>query len=150
MLKNALVLILLLSPLGISHGQPKKNNPSSDEMVRRLIDASRPIYQQASNWICIAEIRQICRDGTCARVPSNQLLKITLSFASVELTHNGLYTRCLGDCGTTTGRASASGIYTLMDLSGTFIKVENDTKKFVDVATLQLDTFVSFGTCHAP
>ena len=149
MLKNALLFILLLSPFGTAHGQQGNNNLSLDETMRRLIEASRPIYQQARDWICTAETRQICREGTCTRVSSNQPLTITLAFPLVERTRAGSYTRCFGDCSTTTGNASLSGMYTHVDFAGTFIKIENDTKKFVDVATLRLDTFVSFGTCIA-
>jgi hypothetical protein len=148
MLKNALLLILFF-PLSTAYGQQGNNNLSPDEAMRRLIEASRPIYQQARDWVCTAETRQICRDGTCTKVSSNQPLTITLSFPLVERSRMGSYTRCLGDCSTTTGNAYLSGMYTHVYFAGTFIKIENDTKKFVDVATLRLDTFVSFGTCVA-
>lgn len=97
----------------------------------------------AEQLICRVHLKQLCeRDTECRRVEPNTWYPID--------TVRGTVSRCdAGGCDTYQAAASPSGVFINLDVPGRgmILKIASDGSSFVEVATLGLSVFVSFGAC---
>jgi hypothetical protein len=97
----------------------------------------------AEQVMCRVHLKQLCeRDTGCRRVEANTWYPIDTVRATVS--------RCdARGCDTYQAAASQSGAFINLDVPGRgmLLKIASDGSNFVEVATLGLSVFVSFGVC---
>jgi hypothetical protein len=106
---------------------------------------SRPLAQRALRWECTPSVLHVCTSEGCKRTPATVSVRLDLE--------KNTYARCdEAGCDSYPMTFSKSGIFTIVNLpnnGSTFLKVVNDGSEYLEVQSLILAVFQSFGTCKA-
>ena len=137
-LRIALLVMILVAGFSVVLG-----SDDNVEEARRLANLlAMPMPERGAKWQCTPTKRYDCSFGGCtANKPSVWLL---LDF------RENTYARCDDKgCDKYNMVPSASGIYTVISLlaAGSFMKVENDGRTYVEVASLGPSVVTNFGSC---
>ncbi|MGD9729774.1 MAG: hypothetical protein AB7G68_06625 [Nitrospiraceae bacterium] len=108
-----------------------------------LIDLlKQSLADRSTKWRCLPTSKFVCSPERCQ--PNYPNVTVLLDFLTKT------YQRCdeKGSCDTHHLSHSNSGIYTFASPgAGAFIKIVNDGRSFMEVASLGTDTFISYGEC---
>ncbi len=137
---HALVFVLwFVSIFGTMVTYVPQSRAQTLEELKQL--ATKHLASRASKWRCDAAAKFHCSTEGCRTVPPT--VWINIDFSTLR------YERCDSKgCNGYQMRHSPAGIYTVLSpITGAFLKVRNDGKDFLEVASLETTAFVAFGQC---
>ena len=111
-----------------------------------------PLSERATIWRCDTTKKMECDELGC-RPNTGMKTWMVIGVDAVDGTEDGFgkYARCdAKGCDDHTAEVSEAGMFTTVGLvgrPGTFLKVRNDGKSFIDVAAIGIGIMLSFGTC---